>query len=769
MQNEELIEARRLADELATEKYVELYDFAPSGYFTLSKNGIITEMNLAGANMLGNNRSFLIKKQFDQFIDTESKAIFQQFLKRIFVNKDRQSCEITLQTENSRPIHVLLSGIVSGTNSHCLISAVDVTTLIQSVKKNLESEGKYRLLVENSPDAIAIYVEGIITFVNNECLHLMGAQNADELIGKPVMQFVHPDFRTMVSERVNEIDSTGMVLPVIEEKFLRLDGSVVEVEVKAVPFTFEKKQAVQLIIRNITGRKEADEKLRNERILLRTLIDNVPDSIYTKDLACCKTLANATELHYMGAKTEQEVLGKNDFDFYPKELADKFFADDQSVIQTGKAVLNREEYIMDEKGEKRWLLSSKLPLVDKEGNTIGLVGIGRDITERKRAEEEMIIAKDKAEESDRLKTAFLANMSHEIRTPMNGILGFAELLKVPGLTGDQLQEYIELIKISGDRMLNIINDIVNISKIESGLMNVTFSEMNINEQITNLYNFFKPEVEQKGLQLFYKTALQGSLAMVTTDKEKVYAVLTNLVKNAVKFTKTGTIEFGYQKEGKTLVFFVKDTGIGIQPEMQEFIFERFRQGSDLLTRNYEGAGLGLSISKAYVEMLGGKIWAESESGNGSEFYFTIPCEYAGESTAFPDIEPFSIAKIQQLKKLKVLVAEDDEVSSKLITMTFNEISSEIIYAITGIEAIHACRNNPEIDLVMMDMKMPEMNGYEATRQIRQFNNKIIIIAQTAYAMEGDRENAIEAGCNDYISKPINQDKLKQLLWKYFSI
>jgi signal transduction histidine kinase len=377
------------------------------------------------------------------------------------------------------------------------------------------------------------------------------------------------------------------------------------------------------------------------------------------------------------------------------------------------------------------------------------------------------LAKEKAEKSDRLKSAFLTNMSHEIRTPMNGILGFAELLKEPNLTDEEQQEFIKIIGQSGARMLNTINNIVDISKIESGLINVDIKESNINEQIEFIYKFFKPEVESKGLQFFFKNGLQLKEAVIETDIEKIYAILTSLIKNAIKFTDEGSIEFGYEKKGKYLEFFVKDTGMGINQSQKEIIFERFRQGSESLTRKYEGSGLGLSISKSYVEMLDGKILVESEERKGSIFYFTIPYNAISEeknAIGYADSEKY---KEVQLKNLKILVAEDDEISYSLLTRTLQKISKEVIHAKTGVEAIASCHNNPNLDLVLMDIKMSDMDGYEATRQIRQFNKDVIIIAQTAYGFSGDREKAILAGCNDYLSKPINKTLLYELIINYF--
>ncbi|AXT53950.1 sensor histidine kinase [Aquimarina sp. BL5] len=255
---------------------------------------------------------------------------------------------------------------------------------------------------------------------------------------------------------------------------------------------------------------------------------------------------------------------------------------------------------------------------------MGFVGTTTDITELKLYEIELNKMKDKAEESDRLKSAFLANMSHEIRTPMNGILGFAELLKEPILTGDEQQLYISLIEESGARMLNIIRDIIDISKIESGQVKVFLSDVDINEQVTYLYQFFKPEADRKELQLSFNNGLSDDNALIKTDKEKFNAILTNLVKNALKYTPEGSISFGYDVKDEFLQFYVKDTGMGIAKDRQKAIFERFVQAD--IENNYaiEGAGIGLSIAKAYSEMLGGKIWLESKKDLGTIFYFSIP-------------------------------------------------------------------------------------------------------------------------------------------------
>jgi len=418
--------------------------------------------------------------------------------------------------------------------------------------------------------------------------------------------------------------------------------------------------------------------------------------------------------------------------------------------------------------QTRWVQGYGTTKFDSAGNILEMIGTIQDITERKIAELELKIAKDRAEESDRLKSAFLANMSHEIRTPMNGILGFANLLNEQTLTNRQQKEYLGIIQKSGTRMLNIINDIMNISKVESGQIEIHLSETNVNELIEYMYSFFKPEAKLKGLKLSTRTPLSDDEAILLTDREKLYAVLTNLIKNAIKFTWDGFIEFGYEMKEKSLEFFVKDTGIGISPDFKEIIFERFRQCSESYTRDYEGAGLGLSISKAYVEILGGGMRVESIQGQGSVFYFSVPyTESPVQKAVGKNNIPSELLECS-ISNLKILIAEDDKISERLISLAVSDYSRQILTAGNGIDAVETCRNHPDIDLILMDIQMPVMDGYEATRQIRQFNRDVIIIAQTAYALSEDRIRAVVAGCNDYISKPVDKYLLIALINKYFN-
>ena len=321
-------------------------------------------------------------------------------------------------------------------------------------------------------------------------------------------------------------------------------------------------------------------------------------------------------------------------------------------------------------------------------------------------------------------------------------------------------------------MLNIINDIVSISKIESGTLDINLTETNINNQLQFIYDSLKIDADNKKLKLSFVSPLPEKEAIIKTDNEKLYGILSNLVKNAIKYTDKGTIEFGCAKKGNEFEFFVKDSGIGIPKGRLDAIFERFIQAdiTDKMAR--QGAGFGLAISRAYVEMLGGRIWVESEEAKGSTFYFTLPGNKNskegndGLTDRISENESKSISP--KISGLKVLIAEDDEASEMLIAIELSKFSKEIHRATNGIEAIEICRQHSDIDLVLMDIQMPEMNGYQATREIRKFNKNVIIIAQTAFALTGDKDKAIEAGCNNHISKPIKQEELFSLIQSYFA-
>jgi len=387
-----------------------------------------------------------------------------------------------------------------------------------------------------------------------------------------------------------------------------------------------------------------------------------------------------------------------------------------------------------------------------------------NVKERVKNEQSLISAKEKAEESDRLKSSFLANMSHEIRTPMNGILGFLDLLKEPDLSEENKTTYIDIVTQSGNRLLETINDIIEISKIETGELKVSISTVNISDIMNYFHGFFSQQTDQKGLNYIISNKLPENIKSCQTDRIKLESIISNLIKNAIKYTAEGSIEFGCGLEKDNLIFYVKDTGIGIHSDRMNNIFERFVQGDTSLSHPQEGSGLGLSIVKAYVEMLKGEIRVESEQGKGSTFTFSIP--YLPGKKDVKTTKLNNTIKKKPVKETRILIAEDDYASYLYLKKSLSATGITFLHTVTGADTIKAVNENPDISLIMMDIRFPDMSGLDAIKQIRKSNKKIPIIAQTAYALGGDKEKAIKAGCNDYISKPVSRTDLEKIVNKY---
>nr|NQU89222.1 PAS domain S-box protein [Bacteroidota bacterium] len=649
------------------------------------------------------------------------------------------------------------------------------------------SENKFRSLAETSVDCIWQSDLRLRFTYLSPALYPMTGFHPEEWIGTPLSKHVRiTEFIKMARLALKVIKSYKTFdFVVIENHFLRKNGEEFPVEIIGKPLIESGKLiGLQGTARDITERKQAEKSLKERELRYYTLLQNLGGMVYR-----CKndkdwTMLFVSEgcLGLTGYKPE-DLLNNKMLSF--NNLVDADVRD--FLWDTWQAKLNRREPVEMEyrikkaTGEWIWVWERGRGIFDDDGQLMHLEGYIFDVTDRRKAEDELVSARDRAEESDRLKSAFLANMSHEIRTPMNGILGFADLLKEPDLTGEEQQKYIRVIENSGQRMLNTINDLIDISKIESGQMEVVMADTGINEQMETLFSFFKPEANKKELQLSYKNGLPDTNAIIHTDSEKLFAVLTNLVKNAIKYTNKGSIEFAYtlkqtnntlpgnpDKAGEPvepveLEFYVKDTGIGIPPEKFDMIFERFAQADNYLTKSYEGSGLGLSISKAYVEMLGGRIWVESGQGKGTAFYFSLPYNPIASQKDVQTIVTDKVVDFSLPKRIKVLVVEDDADSREFLSEILARISADVIFVSNGLDAIDQCKSNPNLDIILMDIKMPGMDGYEATQRIRKFNKEVVIIAQTAFAFAGDRVKALHAGCNDYISKPIGKEKLLKLI------
>ncbi len=489
-----------------------------------------------------------------------------------------------------------------------------------------------KTLIDNLPDAIfAKDIKGRKIISNLADVHNMGLRSEEEALGKTDLEIFPEEIARGFTENDHLVMQTGKPILKREEFFIDKEGNKHWLHTSKLPLKDDEGRVIGLIGigRDITQQKALSEALQKERILLRTIIDNIPDVIYVKDLECRKAVANLADVHNMGLTSENEAMGKTDFDFYPKEIAEGFYANDQSVLKTGKPILNREEFFISPEGEKSWLLTSKLPLKDEQGTIVGIIGIGRDITKRKLAEESIQQTNEELEktnealtEANKVKDRFLANMSHELRTPLIGILGYAAML-VENLGKTENGEMAQGIKRSGDRLLRTLNLLLNFSSIGSEQFEISISNKDIIEDLKSVFNMFQGAALEKKLEFSLRILDDDLTGKV--DSGVLTIILENLIHNAVKFTKSGSIAIIAGKEGSDKVFVkVKDTGIGIDKKYFNKIFEEFRQVSEGTNREFQGTGLGLAIVKKYVGMLNGEINVQSTLGEGSTFTITLP-------------------------------------------------------------------------------------------------------------------------------------------------
>ncbi|MDO9255542.1 MAG: PAS domain S-box protein [Bacteroidales bacterium] len=721
------------------------------GAVVLSADGVVLYCNRRFAELVSVAPEQIVGSWFKQFFPKNDFQKYNELLQAGL--KGKTDGELTyIKDGNAHPIHLHLSfsPLPPELLGDVCIMAADITELKQ---KEEELRRSHETLEQQVIERTKELTEAVEELANKQRVALKMMNDAVE--AKNTLDILNKELALQNEEKAKRAAELIIANKELafqnEEKEER--AAELEIANKELAFQNEEKEkrAVELLVA-----KEKAEEFENK---FRQIAENIDEVFW---------LRTNSEMIYVSPSFEK-IWGVPCQSLYedPDLFTEKIHPEDKSLVKkifnsnefNDKEFFNYEYRIVRADKQVRWVNAKTFPILDDSGQIVKRVGIASDITEKHLSIEELIKEKEHAEESDRLKSAFLANMSHEIRTPMNGIIGFADLLKEPHLTDEQQQDYIKTIEMSGIRMLNIINNIVDISKIEAGLMEANRTILDVNEQLEYVFTFFKPETNKKKLQLVLGKNLSATDAIITSDREKIYAILTNLVKNAIKYTNEGVIEIGCDKKGEMLEFYVKDTGIGIPADRQVAVFERFIQADIADIHAFQGAGLGLSIAKAYTELLGGRIWLESEEGKGSTFFFLIP--YSPFSKDKPaDLKPVAGAeKLNTSGNLKIVIAEDDETSQMLMSIVVKPYCKEIIRASTGAATIEICQKNQDIDLVLMDIQMPDINGYEATRQIRKFNKNVVIIAQTAFGLSGDRGKAIEAGCNDYIAKPVKKEEL----------
>jgi len=656
-------------------------------------------------------------------------------------------------------------------------------------KKDLyESQALYTSLVDHMPAGVYRKTkDGRYDFVNARFCELKGVTEK-EVLGKTSQELADylaaleksgvkrnsPMQHVLVEEAIEHHDliiKNGQPIEV-EEVYQQDDGELTYFQAIKTPIFDINGQVVgsQGMQFDITHHRRTEEALKFEQYLLESFMDNTVDLIYFKDINSKFIRVNRAHATVFGLCITKDAIGQSDFDFFTSEHAQKAFDDEQEIIRTGKPLLYMVEKEVWVDGRVSWASTSKFPLIDKSGNPIGTFGVSRDITIQRELEAALVAAKEKAEDSDRLKTAFLHNISHEIRTPMNAIVGFSGFLNDPDLTLEKRIQYTEIIIQSSNQLLSIIEDIVQIASLEAGQEKIIESDFQINSLCNLVYNQFALRTKEAGLDFQFIPGLPDSDALIVSDETKIMEVISNLLVNALKFTSKGHISFGYTLKEDVLEFFVEDSGVGIPEEMLEEIFLRFRQLESTLNRQFGGSGLGLSICKAYVELIGGKLWVKSKLGIGSTFYFTLPYKksivhnsISINNSVLPEI---SVQEVF-VKPFLLLIAEDEDFNFILIREILNPLNPIIIRALNGEEAVDLAITNTSIDLVLMDLKMPVMDGYDATRRIKAVRPDLPIFALTAYSQESDRDKALECGCSDFITKPFNKaeliDKIKHQL------
>lgn len=467
--------------------------------------------------------------------------------------------------------------------------------------------------------------------------------------------------------------------------------------------------------------------------------------------------------NYLSGYSQEEIHGKSTRFLRSGLLPDEFYKEIWSTILSGKD-WEGETQNKKKNGDLFWAKTYISPITNELGNISHFVLIMEDITERKRMVEDLVIAKEKAEENDKLKTAFINNISHEIRTPLNGILGFGHFLADEKLSPDKRKEYYKIVRESGNRLMNTVTDYMDMAMIVTGTMRANKKEFAIKPLFHEIIEDTKPLQTGKNIRFVTEIPKEHADLIIKSDSKFIRKIFNILLSNAYKFTKDGIIVSGYRILSENIEFFVQDTGSGISPDKLDQIFDIFTQEETSDTRGYDGSGLGLTIAKGLVNLLGGTLTVVSEKGKGSTFTCSIPLDGSGIRTS-----PLTARKLNRASgnnKPLVLIVEDDDLNLLYMKSVLGIIGCDSIQAINGAEAVEICKHNPDISIVLMDIRMPVMNGIEATKLIREFKPELPIIATTAYALTGDEHRLLETGITDYLAKPINKEKLIEVLIKY---
>jgi two-component system CheB/CheR fusion protein len=673
--------------------------------------------------------------------------------------------------------------------------------LIDAFKHNAMIPGKmFQMILDHIPQRI-FWKDTELKYLGCNKLFALdaGLEDPADIVGKSDYELSWKDSAASYRKDDRQVLKTKKAKLRYEETIPDPKGNVSWVETNKMPMFNTEGEAIGILgtYEDITERKNAEQKIQGQseeiqekNLVLQKHIKELKEA--TTDLIQSqKKLNKAQEISLSGSwsyNLQTRELEWSDqayrlFGYSPGELVitEEIFLslihpeDKEDFLSALQLTLEKkvpfdvEARIINANGKMMYMHAAGGIITERRTNSSSFEGQFRDITIRKKAELELIKAKEKAEESDRLKSAFLANMSHEIRTPMNGIIGFSQLLKEESLTPEKRNEFINIIVNNGKTLLNLIDDIIDLAKIESGHMTIETVPCRINSIMSELYQQFLEILQIKEKEhLEFQYFVPDEPVDVVADPNRLRQILSNLLDNAIKFTEKGFIRFGFEiNEDKYLTFYVKDSGIGIPEEKQLSVFERFRQINETYNRLYGGTGLGLAISRNLAHLMGGELWLESKEKTGTNFYLSLPY------ITIP-VKPDKIRKTKQTTKIPtgswknntILIVEDEPLNLFMLKEFLRPSGIRILHAGTGDDAVKLYQEHKDIDLILMDIRIPGMNGYTATREIRKSSKKIPIIAQTAYAMQEDRKKCLEAGCNDFLSKPLNKELLLQSIVKF---
>lgn len=648
-----------------------------------------------------------------------------------------------------------------------LVFVRDITERIQFEEKLQKSYDLLNNLAEHVPGVVyqyQLFPDGSSRFpYSSPGMYEIYEVTSDEVRedASPVFTRIHPDDYNYIVETIQE-SARNQTIYQSEFRVILPGQGVRWRHCDAKPQLMDDGSTLwHGIIIDITDKKKAEEKIKEQQLLFETMFQTISDAIVITDKHRRIILANQGITSTFGYLPD-EVVGQS---------SEILYASVENFRQAGVEVFNEPALSSD----KLYLLAYRnkfnvvfpgetfgAKLYNSKGDWIGNLGVIKNVSERIRYIDELKVAREKAEESDRLKTAFLHNISHEIRTPMNAIIGFSELLVKSDSPHNKNGYYCDVINQSCNQLLSIIDDILDLATIEACKVKIHENNIELNTTLKFIYNQFILKAVKQNLVLDL-TADPAERIYITTDKTKLIEILTNLIGNALKFTLEGSISFGYTIKTRFVEFFVRDTGIGIPPEMHEEVFKRFRQLETSDARQFGGTGLGLSISKAYVELLGGKIWFNSEPGKGTEFKFTIPFHSTGKEKEVPNAE---FCEIQEIEPKTLLIAEDEDSNYYLLEEFLLKTNFQLIRAVNGVQAVDICKTNKSVDLVLMDIKMPVKDGFIAASEIKAIRPTLPIIAQTAFSTDSDHEKALRSGCDDTITKPLNRDLLLSKIYKH---